>query len=68
MGLGTGALVAGLFGMNVRSTLPDPVLPLTLDESVDQSFRRAPLCILHDDGGVGWHRVVGCMGRATQVL
>ena len=68
MGIGMGALIAGLFGMNVSPILPRlrnrllTVLPLAYEP-----YGRAPVCLCGVVCHIHCHRVSRCMGRSSKV-
>jgi len=68
MGLGTGALVAGLFGMNVgRVVTLFSTLGLMSMMSVNQPLGRTSTCILFDDMFIIGHYTDCNLGCVTQV-
>jgi len=68
MGLGTGALVAGLFGMNVgRVVTLFSTLGLMSMMSVNQPPGRTSTCILFDDMFIIGHCTDCNLGCVTQV-
>ena len=67
MGIGTGALVAGLFGMNVRLVIFERSDIYLIPSEVDQPIGDNPLCLLGNVRIVSCHSAGCCIDWFAKV-